>query len=105
MPNERIIVAEWNTIAPDVAPSSHAELGDSVRRILEGVLAGLAAFYVGFHIGMAIYVFVPIGIFFPTEVFAGAFPGFGRLGGKRLLRARDQLRRLPQERRSRAGRG
>jgi hypothetical protein len=46
----------------------------SAKRIATGVGAGCFAFYIGFHVGMAVYTLTPIGLFFPAEVFAGAFP-------------------------------
>jgi hypothetical protein len=50
-------------------------MAGSIRRILTGVFFGCLAFFIGFHIGMAIYTLTPIGLIIPTDIFAGAFPG------------------------------
>lgn len=46
-----------------------------IRNISIGVFAGVAAFVVGFGIGMNIFMLEPLGLFLPLEAFAGAFPG------------------------------
>lgn len=46
----------------------------NIRRIGLGVFAGVAAFVLGFEIGMGIYVQEPFLLVIPTEMFAGAFP-------------------------------
>lgn len=46
-----------------------------IRNIGIGVFAGVAAFVIGFGIGMNIVMLEPLGLFIPLEVFAGAFPG------------------------------
>jgi hypothetical protein len=50
-------------------------MAGSIRRILTGVSCGCLAFFIGFHIGMAVYTLTPLGLIIPTDIFAGAFPG------------------------------
>lgn len=46
-----------------------------MRNVGIGVAAGLVAFMIGFEIGISIYMLEPSGLFLPSEVLAGAFPG------------------------------
>lgn len=45
------------------------------RHIGIGVIAGIAAFVIGFTVGMSVYTVEPCGLLIPSEFFAGAFPG------------------------------